>query len=352
MKVAVITDQHFGMRKGSRLFHDYFKKFYEDIFFPTLEREGITTLIDMGDTFDNRRTIDLWSLEWAKTNYFDRLRDMGITVYTIVGNHTAYFKNNNSVNTIDLLLREYSNMVLVRDHAEYTIGDTRCLFLGWINDENRAKIKRKIKSTKSTVCFAHLELTGYQVYRGFTQQNGCSGTADQFQKFDRVYSGHYHHRSNDGKVFYLGNPYEMFWNDCDDARGFTIWDSDTLEHTPINNPHRMFYKIYYEDTPYQIFDASPYTGKIVKLIVRRKSKPKDFEKFVDKLHVAGVEELKIIESADWNNGYIVGEDFKDKEDENTISLLNRFIDESDISLDKSRVKGLITNIYRKACEVE
>ena len=150
MKVAVITDQHFGMRKGSRLFHDYFKKFYEDIFFPTLEREGITTLIDMGDTFDNRRSIDLWSLEWAKTNYFDRLRDMGITVYTIVGNHTAYFKNNNSVNTIDLLLREYSNMVLVRDHAEYTIGDTRCLFLGWINDENRAKIKRK-KARKANI---------------------------------------------------------------------------------------------------------------------------------------------------------------------------------------------------------
>ena len=150
MKVAIITDQHFGMRKGSRFFHEYFQKFYEDIFFPTLERENITTVIDMGDTFDNRRSIDLWSLQWSKKNYFDRLRDMGITVYTVVGNHTAYYKNNNDVNSIQLLLREYPNMVLVRDHAEYMIGDTKCLFLGWMNEENEGKIKRKIKSSKAT----------------------------------------------------------------------------------------------------------------------------------------------------------------------------------------------------------
>ena len=62
MKTAIITDQHFGMRKGNRIFLDYFKKFYDTVFFPTLEKEGIKTVIDMGDTFDNRRTIDLWSL--------------------------------------------------------------------------------------------------------------------------------------------------------------------------------------------------------------------------------------------------------------------------------------------------
>ena len=352
MKVAVITDQHFGMRKGNRLFHEYFQKFYEDIFFPTLEREGITTVIDMGDTFDNRRSIDFWSLEWAKKNYFDRLRDMGITVYTIVGNHTAYYKNNNDINTIDLLLREYSNMVLIRDYAEYTIGDTKCLFIGWMNDENKAKIKRKIKSTKARACFGHLELNGYQVYAGFTQEHGASGDKEIFNKFEKVYTGHYHTRSNDGRVYYLGNPYEMFWNDCDDKRGFTIWDSDTLEHESIDNPHQMFKKIYYEDTPYQIFDATPYGGKIVKVIVKKRSNQKDFEKFIDKLHSAGVEDLKVIESADWNHGYIHSEDFTAEDEENTISLLNRFVEESEVSLDKTRVKDIIGGLYTKACEVE
>ena len=53
MKIAIITDQHFGARKNSKHFHEYFLKFYEDVFFPTIEREGITTVIDMGDTFDS-----------------------------------------------------------------------------------------------------------------------------------------------------------------------------------------------------------------------------------------------------------------------------------------------------------
>ena len=110
MKVAIITDQHFGCRKNSKVFHDYFLKFYNDVFFPTIEKEGITTVIDMGDTFDSRKGIDFSALARSKVNYFDRLRDMGITVHTIVGNHTAYYKNTNEINAVDLLLREYENV--------------------------------------------------------------------------------------------------------------------------------------------------------------------------------------------------------------------------------------------------
>ena len=66
MKIAIITDQHFGARKGSKAFHSYFKKFYDNVFFPYLEEHKIDTVIDMGDTFDNRRSIDLWSIDWAK----------------------------------------------------------------------------------------------------------------------------------------------------------------------------------------------------------------------------------------------------------------------------------------------
>ena len=90
MKLAIITDQHFGARKGADYIHKYFKKFYDNIFFPYLEKNKIDTIVDMGDTFDNRRNIDLATLEWTKKNYYDRLQAMGITVHTIVGNHTAY----------------------------------------------------------------------------------------------------------------------------------------------------------------------------------------------------------------------------------------------------------------------
>lgn len=169
-----------------------------------------------------------------------------------------------------------------------------------------------------------------------------------FDKFTKVFSGHYHTRSNNGKVFYLGNPYEMFWTDVNDTRGFHIFDTETLEHTPVNNPYKLFHNVYYEDTPYQLFDTTEYQNKIVKVIVRKKSKPKDFEKFVDKLYSAGVQELKIVENFDIQEN----EEFVIDEEENTISILYRYIDESDFQFDKQKIKNIFQDLYSQACEVE
>ena len=147
MKIAIITDQHFGCRKNSKLFHDYFLKFYNDIFFPTLEKEGITTIVDMGDTFDSRKGIDFSALSWAKNNYFDRLNEMGCEVHTIVGNHTAYYKNTNEINAIDLLLREYDNVKIYSESTEVEIGGLKILFVPWINQDNEERTIRDIKNS-------------------------------------------------------------------------------------------------------------------------------------------------------------------------------------------------------------
>ena len=136
MKVAIITDQHFGFKKGSKLYHDYFLKFYEEVFFPTLEREQISTIIDMGDTFDSRKNVDFYSLDWAKKHYFDRIRDNRLHLFSVVGNHTAFYKNTNEINTIDLLLREYDNITVISDAQELKVGDLMVLFIPWINSEN------------------------------------------------------------------------------------------------------------------------------------------------------------------------------------------------------------------------
>jgi len=140
----------------------------------------------------------------------------------------------------------------------------------------------------------------------------------------------------------------MFWNDVNDTRGFHIFDTETTEHVPVNNPYKIFYNVYYEDTPYQLFDASEYKDKIVKVIVRKKTEQKKFEKFLDKLYAVGVHELKIVE----NFAIQESEEFEVEETENTISILNRYIDESEMDCDKSIVKGILQKIYSEACEVE
>ena len=345
MRIAIITDQHFGARKNSKLFHDYFLKFYNDIFFPYLEKEGITTIVDMGDTFDSRKGIDFSALSWAKNNYYDRLKDMGVTVHTIVGNHTAYYKNTNEVNAVDLLLREYDNVIVYSEPTEVKLGKLNTLFIPWINEENRNDTISNIKKTVCDVAMGHLELQGFRVNRSLVMEHGDE--SELYSKFSRVFSGHYHTRSDDGRVFYLGNPYEMFWSDVNDKRGFTCFDTETLEHYPINNPYRLFYNIYYEDTNYQTFDVREYENKLVKVIVRKNTNNKKFEKFIDKLHSSGIADLKVVE----NFAIDEPEEFEISESEDTLSILNRFIEESEFNLDKSILKNIMRETYQEACEM-
>ena len=346
MKIAIITDQHFGARKGAAYVNNYFQKFYDDVFFPYLKKHKIDTVINMGDTFDNRRNIDIQSLEWTKVNYFDKLQEMGITVHSVIGNHDIYYKDTNGVNSVDLLLREYNNIIVYSEPTEINIGGLDILLLPWITEENKMQTLEMMDNTKADVIMGHLELNGFVATRGHTMEHGMD--TKLFDKFYRVYSGHYHTRSDNGKIYYLGNPYEMFWNDVNDTRGFHIFDTKKIEHTPINNPYRLFYNIYYEDTNYKLFDTREYKDKIVKVVVKKKTDQKQFEKFIDKLYNSGIQDLKIIEN------FVLTEsaDFEVEETENTIGILNRYIDESEFEGDKTLIKGILQQIYTEACEVD
>ena len=344
MKIAIITDTHFGARKGSKHLHDYFELFYKNIFFPSLEAEGIDTIIHMGDVFDSRKSIDYYSLEWAKRVVFEPMKKY--QVHAITGNHDCYYKNTNEINSPELLLNDYSNIKTYSKATDINIDGLDILLLPWISTDNFDESLFMMKKSKSKVVMGHLELNGFRAHRGHVMEDGMK--IDAFNKFDKVYSGHYHTRSEDGRIFYLGNPYEMFWNDVNDPRGFTLFDTDTLEHTSINNPYKLFYNVYYEDTNHQLFNTTEYENKIVKVIVRKKSSPKEFQKFIDKLYRAGVQDLKIVE----NFAIVENEDFDIDEDENTISILNRYIDEAEIEFDRGVVKGIFRDLYKQACEVE
>ena len=344
MKLAIITDTHYGARKGSKHLHDYFELFYKNIFFPSLEAEGIDTIIHMGDVFDSRKSIDYYSLEWAKRVVFEPMKKY--KVHAITGNHDCYYKNTNEINSPELLLTNYDNITTYSSAQDIKIDGLDILLLPWISTDNFDESLSKIKKSKSKVAMGHLELNGFRAHRGHVMEDGMK--IDVFNKFDKVYSGHYHTRSDDGRIYYLGNPYEMFWNDVNDPRGFTLFDTDTLEHTSINNPYKLFYNVYYEDTNHQMFNTTEYENKIVKVIVRKKSSPKEFQKFIDKLYRAGVQDLKIVE----NFAIVENEEFDIDEDENTISILNRYIDEAEIEFDRGVVKGIFRDLYKQACEVE
>jgi DNA repair exonuclease SbcCD nuclease subunit len=343
MKIAILSDTHWCARKSSKLFQDYFELFYKNVFFPTLEQYGITTVIHMGDAFDSRKSIDFAGLDWTRRVVLEPLSQYN--VHLITGNHDCYFKNSNKVNSPELLLKEYQNIKTYSEPTEIKVDNLNVLLLPWINSENSEKSLKMIQKTKCKIAMGHLELNGFSPYRGHIMDSGMD--ANTFNNFKKVFSGHYHTRSDNGTVYYLGNPYEIYWNDVNDTRGFTIFDTETLEHTPINNPYRMFYSIYYEDTPHQTFDIREYENKIVRVIVRKKTNQKQFEKFVDKLYTANVAELKIVENFQIQES----EEFEAFESEDTFSILQRYVNESECELNKTTITNILEEVYKEALEM-
>ena len=343
MKVAIITDQHFGSHKGSQIYLDYYKEFYDNVFFPWLKKNKITTVLDLGDTFDNRKSIDFVTLQWAKQNYFDILRDMGITVHTLVGNHTAYYKNTNDLNTLELLLQEYDNIVCYDQATDVNIGGTSILFVPWICAENYEQSLKTIRNSSSKVAMGHLELSGYLARPGFVYEHGMD--AGTFADFDLVLSGHFHHKSTKGNVTYLGNPYQIYWNDYGDPRGFHSFETDTFELKFQKNPYEIFSKIYWSDDT--DIDPKNYKGQYIKVIVEQKTNYARFEQMMNSLYDEGALDVKVIEKV----GVFDDPDANEIDVKDTLSLLDEYLDDVEVNVDKTDLKKLMKSLYIESCEV-
>ena len=349
MKVAIITDQHFGARNDSVAFLDFYQKFYDNIFFPTLIDSGIDTVLVLGDTYDRRKYVNFYALQRAKDMFFDRLRDNNITVHMLAGNHDTYFKNTNDVNSPDLLLREYSNINVIDSPVTITVDDTDICMMPWICPENYQESLDEIKNTKADICMGHFEITGFSMYRGMESHDGLG--KETFDKFDLVFSGHYHHKSDDGHIYYLGNPYELTWSDYNDPRGFHLFDLETRGLEFIDNPYRMFERIEYDDkdTDPVDLDLLEIKDMYVKLVVVNKTDYYKFDKFVQKLYNKGCHEIKIIEDMSEFTEGEVGEEINL---EDTMSVLSNYIDSIETDVNKEQVKTFMRSLYTEAVNIE
>jgi len=344
MKIALITDCHLDGRKGSLPFWNYFQRFYDEIFFPTLEKEGINVIFDLGDTFDNRKSMDFNTYHRVKENYFDRLKDY--EVHMLLGNHCTYYKNTNRINSPELLLEQYENITIYSEPKHLKLGSKKFLMLPWINKENSDEVLNLLETSEAEICCGHLELNGFEVTPGMKMDHGMD--PNLFYRFKRVWSGHYHHKSTKGNVQYLGNPYQMYWNDYKDRRGFHIYDTESDKLKYIPNPFEIFEKIFYDDTSvdYNKQDVSDYKNKFIKIVVNEKRDYQMFETLVDRLYNVGVHDVKIVET-------LVEEDTTDIEisSKDTLTLLNEYIDDVEMSVDKSDLKSLMRSLYIESCNV-
>lgn len=344
MKLALITDTHFGGRSDSLEFDSFFKKFYDEIFFPELDKRGIKRIMHLGDCFDRRKYINFNSLQSCKQYFFDAAKDRGIEIDMIVGNHDTFYKNTNELNSPELLLKQYSNIRTYSTPTDINVDGRDILMLPWICTGNLQESLDAVKETKAKVCFAHLELAGFLVFKNQDAHDGFDPAI--FKHFDLVCTGHFHHRHSKNNIVYLGNPYELFWNDVDDPRGFHVFDTDSLELEFVENTNTIFYRHYYDDSKDEEVDFTKFAGKSVKLVVVNKKDFYKFDLFLDKLYKQNPIELKIIE--DMSEYEADNIDTEEINVEDTITLLSHYVDSIDLDTNKEKLKTIMKTLYVEA----
>ena len=352
MKIALITDTHFGARNDNTNFNEYFYKFYEEHFFPYLKENNITHCIHLGDIMDRRKFVSYRTAKDFRERFIKPFCDLGVELHIMVGNHDTYFKNTNEVNSLtELLGNRYDNIHIYSEAEEVTFDGLPIFFIPWINASNHAQTMKRISETKSTVAMGHLEVAGFEMMRGMVNEHGHD--KNLFRKFDTVFSGHFHHKSDDGHIYYLGSPYEIYWNDCDDRKGYHVFDTENRELQRFLNPFTIHKKIYYDDTDnnYKEHDITQYKNNYVKLIVVNKKDLYEFDQFVDRLLRADCHEVKIIEDFSDLDANTVSDDIVENT-QDTMTLLNMYIDELDTSLDKGRLKNLQRELYTEAQDLQ
>ena len=351
MKVAILNDTHAGIRNSSDIFLDNAEKFYSDVFFPYLLENGIRRIIHLGDVFDNRKFINFRALNRFRKSFLSKLREYGIHMDIIPGNHDTYYKNTNELNALKELLGHYMGEVTI--HMEPKVLDLQGFnfaMLPWICQENYDRSMEFINTCKADWLGGHLELAGFDVMRGVQSHHGLNHKI--FSRFERVLSGHFHVGSQQDNVYYLGTQMEFFWSDAGDEKGFHVLDTETRELTKVTNPHTLFERIVYDDTKadYSIYDTSHLDGKFVKIVVINKSDLFTFDRFVDRIQNQRIHDLKIAE----NFNEFMGENVEDEgiSVEDTTELLDSYVDAVDTDLDKDKLKVSMRNLLTEAQTLE
>jgi len=348
MKIALLNDTHFGCRNDSPAFMEYQNRFYNELFFPYLKEHNINTLVHLGDVVDRRKFINHNTAHNFKKVFWDRLDEMNIDTHIIIGNHDTYYKNTNEINAMSNLNISKDAKIYTRP-TEVTFDKLDILFLPWICDDNYDDSIYAIDNSASVIAMGHLEVKGFEMHKGVYNDHGLD--KNQFTKFEKVLSGHFHKKSDDGRVYYLGTQYEITWSDYNCPKGFHVFDTETREIERISNPIKIHKKIIYNDKQnnYLDFDYSDYEKCFVKVFISQKTDENMYNTFIEKFYNnTNVHELQIIDDpTDLNT--TVSDNILEK-GEDTMTFLENYIDQIETDVDKQKLKAFAKDLYTEAGE--
>ncbi len=349
--IAFLNDTHLGVRNSSDIFLNNAEKFYSEVFFPYCKEHDIKQIVHLGDYFDNRKMSNVKAINQNRRVFLSKLREYGIKMDIIPGNHDVFYKNTNDVNSLKEFLGHYMNEInIVMKPTVMKYGSLELALIPWINNENYESTINFIKNCKAPIMAGHFEFSGFEVQRGITQDTGLNHKL--FEKYEAVFSGHYHVSSEKDNIIYFGTQMEFTWADAHDQKCFHVLDTETLQLDDIENPNTLHHKIVYndEEMDYNDYNMEQFDGKFVKIVVVNKTDPLAFDSFIDRIEDRSIHDLKIAENFDEFIGSNIDDDNISVED--THELLDSYIDVIDTNLDKNRLKLMMKNLLTEAQATE
>jgi len=343
-KVLIISDTHAGCRGDNPFFYAYQKKFYDNILFPFIRKKEIKTFIHLGDLVDNRKEMNYATLQHLKDDFLDPLKSLNIETHFIVGNHDAYYKNTLSLNAMDEFIkfgRVYSSPSNI---LSSNISDI--LMVPWICRDNRDESLRWIKESKAKYCMGHLELYGFQTNSGAFSRFGEDKNV--FKNFTTVFSGHFHQRSRQENIQYIGSTFKYNWGDYNQLRGLSVFDDINGTMDFYRNPYHIFSVLSYDGYLNGITDDDILKVKdtYCRIYVKNKTSEVKLNDFIKKVEDVGVIKLTVIDETD----IIINDNLSEftGEDDLRVEIIN-YINKLEVP-NIDLVKNKFNIIYNKAKE--
>lgn len=350
-KFAILGDVHIGVRNSNTQVMNHQLEYYENQFFPYLKKHDIKIILQLGDLFDHRKFQNLYVIHEWKKRFFDYLENENIILVTLLGNHDIFFKNTLSVNSPSKILGEYKNIKLIDKPQDIEIEDISFAVIPWICESNREEVSKFIENTESIYCAGHFEFAGFEINKGFMATDGDDPS--QYEKFDIVFSGHYHTQGKDKNIHYVGTPCEYTWIDYNDLKGFHVFDIISHKIEFVKNTKPLFVKYFYDDQGQDddyidSFDSSLAKNAYVKVVVSHKENIYQLDKLVNRLLQKEPIDLKVIDEIDSFNDIEV-DDIEEVKD--TFDLVKSFINQVDTPLEKDKIENMMKQLYIEALEV-
>jgi Calcineurin-like phosphoesterase len=213
-KTVVFTDIHYGMRNNSREHNAA----CEDFVRWTIEQAeewGTKNCIFAGDWHHVRSAINVSTLNYSVSG-LKMLNDYFDNVFFILGNHDLFYRDKYEIHSIPYI-KEFKNIRLIENMQEFD----GVSFVPWLVGDDW----RKVPNIKAPYMFGHFELPHFKMNAMVEMPDHGLLNKDHFANQQQVFSGHFHKRQNNSKIWYIGNAFPHNYADAwDDDRGLMFWE--------------------------------------------------------------------------------------------------------------------------------